>query len=651
MRSRSRALLVVLLLVAAACADDAEGGDDAARAEPLDVSVQDADHCDPLDPTHCLLPFPSDTFTVDDADTDTGRRLALDRAAMPANVDGVRADPEGWNRNDGFSPGQPITVRVPGIDVTGLADAGNIGPSLDDDADVVLLDADTGERHPYWVELDDRAPSPEEQVLYIRPAVNYPEGHRMVVAIRNQSAPPPEVFVGYRDGRDMGDPVLEGRRERFDRVFDDLEAAGVERDESLWLAWDFTVASERNLTERILHMRDDAFDALDSDAPAFTVTEVEEDEDRRTVRGTFEVPLYLDGGGQPGSRMAFGDGDVPARTGTFTAPFRCTVPTAWSGGPLRPVVYGHGLLGSEDEVGARNIRLMTNEHGYLYCATRWIGMSEEDVGNAVNILNDLSGFPTLADRSQQGILNTLFLGRLLIHEAGLSSDPAIGAEVDRSDLFYDGNSQGGIMGAAATAVAIDWTRAVLGVPGMNYSTLLQRSVDWDTYEAILVPAYPDYLDRVLAISLIQILWDRGEGNGYAHHLTNDPLPGTPEHQVLLHVAFGDHQVSQHAAEVEARTIGARIRCPALADGRAPDADPHWGLECAEDGFDGSVLVYWDSGAPPPPLVNQAPREGQDPHEDPRMAPAAREQKAAWMSSGGTFVDTCGDEPCTAEPVG
>ena len=39
------------------------------------------------------------------------------------------------------------------------------------------------------------------------------------------------------------------------------------------------------------------------------------------------------------------------------------------------------------------------------------------------------------------------------------------------------------MGGALTAVAPDFNRAVLGVPGMNYSTLLQRSVDFDTYAA------------------------------------------------------------------------------------------------------------------------------------------------------------------------
>ena len=98
------------------------------------------------------------------------------------------------------------------------------------------------------------------------------------------------------------------------------------------------------------------------------------------------------------------------------------------------------------------------------------------------------------------------------------------------------------MGGALTALAPDFDRAVLGVPGMNYSTLLRRSVDFDLYahgeiEGVDTPAglydsYPNELERPLLLSLIQLLWDRGEANGYAHHMTSDPLPGTPAHDVL-----------------------------------------------------------------------------------------------------------------------
>ena len=147
---------------------------------------------------------------------------------------------------------------------------------------------------------------------------------------------------------------------------------------------------------------------------------------------------------------------------------------------------------------------------------------------------------------------------------------------------------------------------------------------------------------------MQMLWDRGEGNGYAHHLTSDPLPDTPAHQVLLEVAFGDYQVANVAAEVAGRTIGADFLGTALAAGR------HWerGLRprscgrrrtasrrsCRTRGElrapSGSGLVYWDSGNPTPPNGNTPPRDlGQDPHSDPRKDDTALLAKLRFLETG------------------
>jgi hypothetical protein len=195
---------------------------------------------------------------------------------------------------------------------------------------------------------------------------------------------------------------------------------------------------------------------------------------------------------------------------------------------------------------------------------------------------------------------------------------------------------------------------VLGVPGMNYSVLLPRSSDWTTYSQVMYPSYPDQLERPLALDLAQINWDRGESDGYAQHMTSHPLPGTPAHDVLMQVAFGDHQVTQYQADVVARTIGARIHAPILAPGRSPQAVPSWGIPAmpANAPWAGSGIVYWDSGPAvvgPPPLENVPNQSGQDPHEHPRRTPAARRQKSDFLQPDGRVVDTCGGRPCVAAP--
>jgi len=144
--------------------------------------------CDPVAPAGCLLPFPNNYFTVPDKHSATGLRVHLDAAAMPANALGVHIDPTEWNRQDGFSPGQPILVQVPGLDATRshIAPVTDIGASLDADAPIVLINARTGKRTPYWAELDAHATGqPDRQVLIIRPAVAVDEGIRYIVGLRD----------------------------------------------------------------------------------------------------------------------------------------------------------------------------------------------------------------------------------------------------------------------------------------------------------------------------------------------------------------------------------------------------------------------------------------------------------------------------------
>lgn len=209
------------------------------------------------------------------------------------------------------------------------------------------------------------------------------------------------------------------------------------------------------------------------------------------------------------------------------------------------------------------------------------------------------------------------------------------------------------MGASLTALAVDHTRAVLGVPGMNYSTLLNRSVDWEgplvpaeagelpSYSSFLYTMFPDKREQQVVMNLLQMLWDRGEGNGYAQHMTSSPLPNTPAHQVMLHAAFGDFQVANVSAEVEARTIGARVMDTALMPGRHWESSPYWGLTPfdrtglgAIAPHNGSAIVYWDSGNLAPPNGNVPPlRDGGDPHEDPRRDPRGGDQKATFWRTG------------------
>jgi hypothetical protein len=590
--------------------------------------------------------------------------------------------------------------------------------SMRRNAPIVLLDADTGKRHPYWAELDENAQTLEQgadRTLIVRPLSNLLEGHRYIVALRDlrdgsgSAIPAGDAFAALRDGytghqrrfpapADI-DPA--DRSARYADLFARLDAKGVDVSD-LYLAWDFHVASEQNLAGRALAIRDDAFAQLgdtdladgqvEGDAPAYTVSDVVDEGTTRTVTGTVTVPNYLttpqdsaagvevDGIGLvvPQSRFFYGtdrpgpmatpvqNPAVPTTEADFVCRFRTDLDS------VTPMLYGHGLLGSRNEATGSSTEDLRRS-GYAACGVDWIGMASEDLPNVALILQDASYFGSLPDRTQQGFLNFMYVGRALVHPDGLAADPAFAVGDHRlltDDLVYDGNSQGGILGGGLAALAPDLTRVVLGVPGMNYSTLLNRSVDWEgeaidpadpglpAYASVLYTAYPDKVDQQLMFALMQMLWDRGEGNGYAHHMTTDPYANTPAHQVLMEAAFGDYQVANVAAEVEARTIGADFLGTALAPGRHWDRAYATGSAPAPYGLtpfgpdatgtlvaaSGSGLVYWDSGNPTPRNGNATPFHlGQDPHSDPRKDDTALLAKLRFFETG-VVADVTGGQP-------
>jgi hypothetical protein len=635
------------------------------------AAAQTSAGCDPVDPAACLLPFPNDYFTTADPNSPTGIRVNLRRDSMPRNVLGTAIDPREWNRNDGFSPGAMLLTQVPGLDLarTGVAPVTDLGASLAPDAPVVLINTRTGQRHPYWAELDANATSPARQALIIRPARNFDESTRYVVALRNlrdaagNPVPQNPVYAALTQPTPPADPALVRRWEYAQRALSSLRAAGVDLS-GLYLAWDFTVASQRGLTERVLHMRDEAFSRLGNRSPVFTVDSVTDfpaDQDpliARQVQGTVLVPSYLDIPlGPPGSRLHYDSDGLPGRLplNTQLARFICNIPRTASGAnPARPALYGHGLLGDPNEINSGALKAYMAESNTMFCATPWIGLANEDIPNVLLALADVSLFPSVPDRTQQGFLNFLFLGRAMKHGGGLAARSAFrgpdGRPLITNGLVYMGNSQGGILGGALTAISQDFTRSVLGVPAANYSLLLNRSVDFDQFRTVLDPAYSDRLDQQLIFALMQMLWDRGEADGYAAHISGNPLPGTPSHRVLMIEAFGDHQVANIATEVQARTMGIPVRQPALAPGRSLDVTPFWDLP-AVPGFPypGSALVTVDSGTPAPPPTNLPNRAGLDPHSHPRNAPAIRAMSAHFLAIG-ELIDTCAGAPCTA-PAG
>jgi hypothetical protein len=124
------------------------------------------------------MPWPSMAFAMHDATSATGYRLDIPSAAMPKNVDGIVVDPKMFNRWDGFSPTGPMLAMFPtGVQCTQTVPAGtppedvicdnlpswkNPDASLAADSPIALVDLDSGERTPFFAEVDQNISTPAQ---------------------------------------------------------------------------------------------------------------------------------------------------------------------------------------------------------------------------------------------------------------------------------------------------------------------------------------------------------------------------------------------------------------------------------------------------------------------------------------------------------
>jgi hypothetical protein len=641
--------------VASTCSDPAVHA-----AEPLCALDDQTLGCDFLIEEHCLLPYPSSVFLRSDATTPTGVRIHYERDTMPANRRGTHIDPTEWNTLDGFSPGPIIVALFPeGVDLqaSNAPSITNPARSLEADSPTVLVNATTGERVAHFTELDLQAGDPATQTLIMRPEQRLHEATRYVVAIRGlrdragAAIGPRRAFQILRDRLSTPVATINARRPQMEEVFAILGSAGVRR-EDLILAWDFVTASTESLTGRALAVRDQGLSANGPGAPPFTVSSVEDgysDRIFRRVRGTFTVPLFTRDPSPP-TTLNLDAGGVPRQNGTTTAPFTVVIPRSAVEGsspqPGRPVVYGHGLLGTgEGEVTANNLQTLANRFDFILAATDWVGMSQDDMGPILQMIPDLSDFRIIPDRLQQAFLNFVLLGRLLTAPDGFVSHPAFqfgGTPIiDTRELYFYGISQGGIEGGAYLALAPETHRGVLGVGAANYSLLLQRSLDFAPFQFVLNQQYPDPLDQAVLYPLIQQLWDRADPQGYLSHLVSDPLPGTPAKKVLMQIGLNDAQVPNIGSEIEARSLG----IPAVA----PSAWPRFAIPEQPAPFDGSAFVPYDVGGAATPLTNTPPAKDNGVHEAVRLLPAAQDQIDAFLRPDGTVQNFC-DGPCVFRDV-
>jgi hypothetical protein len=615
---RHRLLLSLAFLVPAAC-----GGDD-------DPAI--ADPCNPLGGQGCFLPWPSMAYVTADASTATGYRLELPAEGMPVNRQGVAIEPTFFNRWDGFSAIGPMLAIFPGgVSSDGLPTHRDPAASLAPGAPIVLLDLDTGERAPYFAEVDQNVRDALKAALIIRPLARLRTGGHYAVAIRNtvkdaagQPLEPSPGFAALRDGKDVDHPRFAAVKAGSAAMFDALAAAGVDKRE-LVLAWDFVTASDDFLRRDLLTMRAAALPALGADGAnvTFTTSPATPPALPRRYTGTFKSPSFLTDGEAEASVMRRDAQGKPMLSGTYDARFAAIVPMCMADTQILPrpaIVFGHGLFGSaEGYLDDGFVSGIAEQNCVSIIAGDFIGLTERQIALAPFVVSDFNKGPQIADKLAQSVVDFMALETAVRGPMAKADAFKVNGQpvIDPSRVYYVGGSLGGIMGNTVMAYDPNLLRGVLAVPGGNWSMLLERSTAWELLLGIHQGAYPDPEVQQLNLALaFGMGMEAVDPMTTAAHVLKDPLPGTPAKNILIWYALGDSLVTNISTEMIAREMGIPLLGPTVKTpyGLAPMTGP----------TPNGIVVYDEKREPLPHETNQ-PEEDNGTHSGVNRRPAVMRQ--------------------------
>ena len=269
------------------------------------LEIPHIDGCDNTNSIHCMLPFPSDAFLVDDQNTVTGKRIHYSSNTIPGSgtVDPIEIPI--LNQIDGASPNtQIMTAFSIEPDVTELAGQYSISKSLESGHSTILMNKLTGELVAHWVELDVRSEIDQPTILHIRTIKALDHNTPYVVIISGlmddsgELVPTPEGFAALRDQVITSSIDIENRRSEFQNLFSWIEVNTDISISQLQTAWSFHTSSTESMIGPLISMRNDALERTGEGISCTVESNELMMEDGNAshwlISGTFTAPQYTE---------------------------------------------------------------------------------------------------------------------------------------------------------------------------------------------------------------------------------------------------------------------------------------------------------------------------------------------------------------------
>jgi len=661
-RKKIASLLIICILISGCTGQDGKGEDDTTQ-NPLTleentqedsempsseeiVSIPNVDGCDNTNPLHCMLPFPSDAFLSKDETTETGVRLNYSENSIPGSSFSPTIEIPILNQIDGVSPStQIMTAFTKDPDVSNLAGQYSIGKSIENQHPTLLINMDSGELIPHWVELDARSEPDKPTILHIRTIKSLTHNTPYAVFISNlqDSDGGPiiahEGFASLRDGLLTDSSEIESRRGDFLELFKWAESNyGIEI-ANLQAAWQFHTASTESIIGPLISMRNDALSRT-GNGLGCTVSdslEILENGNRShwMITGTFTAPQYTESF-HPPALMRRSENRTPLFVENREIPFWLLIPDSAvdSGNPAKLTVWGHGFLGTGDTSGLSD---WANENNAAMLGTSFYGWASDDITSVEFAVLNMQYFQHQSERLEQSMINQAVMIRTF---TGICSDLTDyyyndSKLIDTSNPTYTGYSNGALRGPSIIAISPELSRGVLWAGGSAFSHIIERCTQYDRfYEGFSSEfGYPEQMDRAIVMSIIQSLWDSTETDTFLY-LMNDGFKDEIEaFEIMALFSIGDFQISNISSSRMMRT------------GEFPLLDSStivpFGFESfsVSGGHSGSVGVFFDGGFELAPEENVYGQEPHPAHNAIGNLPIAREMAFHFLMTG-EVIDTC-----------
>jgi hypothetical protein len=513
-----------------------------------------SDACDPLSDMHCLLPFPSNTYTVVDPSTATGLRLDVQTAEL-----GVEDDDSFLNQANGFSRITGVTAAFDeGVDPS-IASR-DVAPSLTADGPLQVINSQVGsdhygERMAYWIEHREVGGIGSDRSMVIgRPEVVL-EGNADHVFVVTDAAgvSQPEtvgIALGVIDARSRADEELAAH---YAPVAAFLTEQGVDLAGVVAFS-EFTTRSADDATLRMHHMMSVLDESTGDLGVVFDSLSFNSDERVAFIaRGHLtNAPNFLDDAGY----LVLDDDGLPTVTGETDIEFRIAVPAGDD--DYKVTLYGHGTGG---DVTDSSFDADMCEYGIAKLNLRFDGWTGTDF---VATLANFNAYMEGSAHSTAGLLQSMAGATVLVTalegELGdaLSADtlagepnPAAGRRPRTDEVMWMGGSLGGTLGAVIVAADSRLQTAVLNVPGAGWSHMIPYSLLYESgVGAALEEAYGGPLDVHLAMVISQGAWDDVDGAVWADEAL--AVGGS----FLLQESIGDPVLPNLGTNLLANSLGA-----------------------------------------------------------------------------------------------